>query len=107
MGEGNCAEDRRQGAEIGTSARFAGDGVSAARLAGVAADSPGTDAHVLAGGAVARAAESGARGGASLRDEPGFDRSAVPPGDSRRWHACRLPLGSLAQGTIAHERTCG
>jgi AraC family transcriptional regulator of adaptative response/methylated-DNA-[protein]-cysteine methyltransferase len=40
-------------------------------------------------------------------DEPGFNRGAVPPGDSRRRRACRLSLGPFAQGTIAQERTRG
>src|SRR6266850_4259221 len=107
MGAGNCSADGGQGAATRTSARFAGDGVSAACLAGIAADSPRPDAHVLAGGAVSWSTESGSSGRACLRNEPGFDRRAVPSRDSRRRSAGRLSMGPFAQGTIADEGTRG
>src|SRR5271169_3133519 len=107
MGARDRAAHGRKRASHGTAPRPASDGVSAASLAGIAADSAREDAHVFASGAVARTAEGGAGGGEGLRHESGVHRGAVPSGDSRRWIACRLSLGAFAERALTGTGTCG
>src|SRR6266851_2145776 len=101
LGAGDRAAHRRQTASVGTPARPAGDGVSAARVAGATADSARQDAHVLGSRAITWQAQGCPGRGESLRHEPRVHRGAVPSRHTRRRDTRRLSLGALAKGTVA------
>src|SRR5260370_25500143 len=90
----------RQRAAAGTAAGFAGYGVSASCVAGVAEDCARNDEDLQPDRASGRKTASGAGGSASVRDESCFDCGAVPPSAARGRESCRVSMGTFAERNV-------
>src|SRR5258708_3350632 len=101
MDRRGCFAGGRQRAAAGTTAGFAGYGVSASCVAGVAEDSARNNEDLQPDRASGRKTAGGAGNGASLRHESCFDCGAVPPSGTRGWEPCRVSMGTFAERNVA------
>ena len=102
VGRGGCRRRQWTGARRRT-ARPAGHGVPAARLAGVAGHSPRRDPHLCATGGDDRAADGGACGRTRVRHQQGLPARPLPPCRRQRCVIDRLPVGRRAEAAPARD----